>query len=72
MPSKTCGPQAWQMPSTNTRPQFLAFAKDNGFLFKPYDDFGKAEQAERRQLLLSLTKEVWSPTRLEQYRVEPR
>jgi uncharacterized protein with ParB-like and HNH nuclease domain len=47
------------------QPQFAAFWQQNGLPFKPYTGFGKAEQIERRALVLALVNMVWSPDRLE-------
>ena len=47
------------------RPQFAAFRERSGLQFKPYPVFGKAEHAERRQLVRALVELVWSPDRLE-------
>ena len=49
------------------QPQFSAFGERTMLPFKPCEHFGKAEQVERRQLVLALANEVWSPTRLDQY-----
>lgn len=51
------------------QPQFRAFATREGLSFKPYASFGKAEQAERRLLMLALAEKVWSPDRLKAYLV---
>ena len=50
------------------QPQFQAFAAREGLPFKAYEHFGKAEQQERRELVLALANRVWSPARLEEYR----
>jgi uncharacterized protein with ParB-like and HNH nuclease domain len=49
------------------QPKFAAFAAANDLPFKPYEKFGKAEQTERRDLLKSLAKQIWSPERLKGY-----
>ena len=46
------------------QPQFQAFIAREGLPFRPYESFGKAEQRERRDLVLVLTQKVWSPQRL--------
>ncbi len=50
------------------QPQFQAFVAREGLPFKAYEHFGKAEQQERRNLVLALANKVWSPERLEEYR----
>lgn len=50
------------------QPQFSSFASREGLPFKPYGKFGKAEQEERRKLVLALARCVWDPERLEEYR----
>ena len=50
------------------QPQFQAFIAREGLPFRPYESFGKAEQLERRDLVLALTQKIWSPQRLKQYR----
>lgn len=50
------------------QPQFTAFIDATGLPFHPYQKFGKAEQLERRDLVLALAKLVWNPDRLEEYR----
>jgi hypothetical protein len=47
------------------QPQFDAFRRREGLPFKPYESFGKTEQAERRALIRALVERVWSPERLE-------
>ena len=49
------------------RPQFSAFIRESGLPFRPYEDYGRAEQEERRKLVLELAKRVWDPARLDQY-----
>lgn len=51
------------------QPQFTGFIAREGLPFKPYAKFGKAEQSERRELILALAQKVWSPHRLEGYRI---
>lgn len=50
------------------QPQFNSFVSRTGLPFRPYEQFTKAEQSERRKLTLELAKRVWSPDRLEEYR----
>jgi uncharacterized protein with ParB-like and HNH nuclease domain len=50
------------------QPRFQAFIAHEGLPFKAYERFGKAEQQERRALVLDLANRVWSPERLEEYR----
>ncbi|GAB4001466.1 hypothetical protein GCM10029992_37090 [Glycomyces albus] len=50
------------------QPQFSAFVASSGLPFRPFDHFGKAEQEERRELVLTLAKRVWNPDRLDQFR----
>jgi hypothetical protein len=45
-------------------PQFKQFRTANNLPFKPYDSFGKTQQAERRELVSQLVNLVWSPNRL--------
>lgn len=47
------------------QPKFGNFASDNNLPFKPFRNFTKAEQLERRELLTKLVEMVWSPSRLE-------
>lgn len=54
------------------QPQFTGFVDREHLPFQPYEKFGKAEQAERRELLLALARRVWSPQRLENYRAALR
>jgi len=49
------------------QPQFRAFVSREALSFKPYATFGKADQAERRALMLALAQKVWSPKRLDEY-----
>lgn len=51
------------------QPQFSQFLRNEGLTFKPYERFGREEQTERRELVLELAKRVWSPNRLEGYRL---
>jgi hypothetical protein len=51
------------------QPQFLNFAKSQSLPFHPYPTFGWRDQQERRQLVLALANRVWSPDRLDAYRV---
>jgi hypothetical protein len=50
------------------QPQFQAFVAREGLPFHAYEQFGKAEQQERRDLVLALADKVWSPARLEDYK----
>jgi hypothetical protein len=50
------------------QPQFTSFVTRTGLPFRPYVEFTKAEQAERRELTLEVGKLVWHPDRLEEYR----
>jgi uncharacterized protein with ParB-like and HNH nuclease domain len=50
------------------QPQFELFVNREGLPFRDYDNFGKAEQQERRKLVLALANKVWSPARLEELR----
>ncbi len=50
------------------QPQFELFVGREGLPFRSYDHFGKAEQQERRKLVLALANRVWSPARLEELR----
>lgn len=54
--SESLGAQAYQ-----NNPRFIKFINDNGLPFKAYDTFGKAEIAERIQLLVKLVGMVWNP-----------
>lgn len=47
------------------QPQFKAFRAKSGLPFKPYADFSKDEQSERRKLVQQLAEQVWSVDRLE-------
>ncbi|MBA4016479.1 MAG: hypothetical protein C0483_04765 [Pirellula sp.] len=49
------------------QPQFEQFRQAHGFAFKPYAQFGKNEQLERRELVKQLVKRIWSPERLKEY-----
>lgn len=50
------------------QPRFTSFVAREGLPFRPYTEFGKAQQEERRQLVLELARRVWDPARLEEYR----
>ncbi|MFG2446474.1 DUF262 domain-containing protein [Nocardia fluminea] len=50
------------------QPQFKAFMQQENMPFRAYEQFGPAEQWERRELVLALAQRVWDPNRLEQYR----
>jgi uncharacterized protein with ParB-like and HNH nuclease domain len=69
--NKTYSTQNRYAASLNTgayqhQPQFKAFYEVHGLDFKPYDEFGREQQEERRQLVLALANQVWSPKRLEE------
>ena len=49
------------------RPKFNAFIEYSNLPFKPYQSFGKEEQADRRELVKQLVYRVWSPDRLRSY-----
>lgn len=52
-------------PTTyKNQPQFSAFQVREQLQFFPHEKFGKDEQMERRGLVLSLVKKIWSPERL--------
>jgi len=46
------------------QPQFLAFIERSHLPFRYYQSFGRAEQIERKKLILQLVNIVWSPDRL--------
>jgi uncharacterized protein with ParB-like and HNH nuclease domain len=46
------------------QPQFQAFRARENLEFRPYVSFGKAEQIERRELLLALANKIWAPNRI--------
>lgn len=52
------------------QPKFAAFLKDKKLLFKAYAEFGTKEHDERRELVLALANQVWSPDRLKEYLAE--
>lgn len=63
--------QNWYAASLNTntyqhKPQFKAFCEKKTLAFKPYENFDKDQQQERRELVLALAKQIWSPNRLEE------
>lgn len=49
-------------------PQFKNFIARHGLNFHPYEEFGREEQWERRELLEQLCELIWSPDRLEKDR----
>ena len=53
-------------PTYQHQPQFKGFREKYGLPFKPYEQFSKAEQLERRQLLEQLVNLIWSPERLKE------
>jgi uncharacterized protein with ParB-like and HNH nuclease domain len=46
------------------QPQFTAFCKQKALPFQKYEKFGRKEHEERRNLVLALANQVWSPDRL--------
>ena len=46
------------------QPKFRHFAETQKLPFKPYENFTKVEQSERRELVSALVKQIWSPLRL--------
>ena len=46
------------------QPQFTNFIESNKHPFKPYQNFGREEQIERRALIKSLVNKIWSLDRL--------
>jgi len=48
------------------QPQFAKFRETNKLPFHSFDDFGKAEQKERRELVAALVNCIWSPNRLKE------
>lgn len=46
--------------------RFQEFYTKNNFPFKPFENFGKKEQLERRELIRVLVNKVWSPERLKE------
>lgn len=50
------------------QPQFNAFRDREQLPFRPYAEFGRVEQQERRELVLALANRVWAPERLEKLR----
>jgi uncharacterized protein with ParB-like and HNH nuclease domain len=46
------------------QPQFKQFAAAHQLPFKPFENFTKVEQLERRKLVAALVELVWSPKRL--------
>jgi uncharacterized protein with ParB-like and HNH nuclease domain len=51
------------------QPQFTNFVKEEALPFQPYATFTPEQQRERSQLVLALANRVWSPDRLDHYRV---
>ena len=49
-------------------PLFKNFIARHGLNFHPYEEFGREEQWERRELLEQLCELIWSPDRLEKER----
>ena len=45
-------------------PGFRSLIDRTGLQFRPYDRFGREEQAERQELYIRLAEWVWNPTRL--------
>jgi uncharacterized protein with ParB-like and HNH nuclease domain len=50
-------------------PQFAGFRERLGLPFTAYEHFGKEQQAERCSLVSELATVIWSPERLEDYRM---
>ncbi|AQA22902.1 hypothetical protein BTZ20_4120 [Rhodococcus sp. MTM3W5.2] len=50
------------------QPQFAKFRDVEELPFRPFETFGKAEQEERRALVLALADKIWSPDRIEELR----
>lgn len=48
------------------QPQLAAFKAKHALPLKPFDNFGKDEQRERRKLVEALVKLVWSPDQLKE------
>jgi hypothetical protein len=46
------------------QPKFRQFTETQKLPFKPYENFTKVEQSERRELVSALVKQIWSPLRL--------
>lgn len=46
-------------------PGFKNLIDRTGLLFRPYQNFGPAEQAERQELYIRLAEWVWNPSRLD-------
>ena len=53
--TESLGRQAYQ-----NNPKFKKFIAEHGLLFRPCDQFGKAEISERTQLLAQLVRLVWN------------
>lgn len=51
------------------QPQFKKFVEEESLPFCGYDHFGIEQQEERGRLVLALANRIWSPDRLEQYRL---
>lgn len=49
------------------RPKFLAFKDAMSLPFKPYADYDKPAQMERRELVSALVSKVWSVDRLQEF-----
>jgi uncharacterized protein with ParB-like and HNH nuclease domain len=48
------------------QPRFAAFRSANNLPFRPFEKFGRAEQAERRVLVHALVHKVWAPNRIKE------
>jgi uncharacterized protein with ParB-like and HNH nuclease domain len=48
------------------QPKFKAAAKKYNLAFKPYANFGRDQQLERRKLVSDLAEVIWSPDRLQE------
>ncbi len=46
------------------QPQFRDFREAHSLPFAAYDEFGRDQQAERRELIRALAAQIWSPDRL--------
>lgn len=51
------------------QPQFKRFIEEENLPFRSYEHFGLEEQEERGKLVLALANRIWSPDRLDQYRL---
>jgi uncharacterized protein with ParB-like and HNH nuclease domain len=51
------------------QPQFKKFIEEGHLPFRSYEHFGIEQQEERSKLVLALANRIWSPDRLDQYRL---